>query len=101
MPDLDLDALAAQITDRLAERLGAGASQRYLSVAHAAVYCDLSEDSIRSLLSSGKLTALRPVPGRIVIDKRELDALLTSSTRRPRRGRGQYDRSTVENGHTG
>jgi excisionase family DNA binding protein len=77
----------------VAERLADLARRRYLSVAHAAEYADLSEDSIRSLLSSGKLTALRPVPGRVVIDRRELDALLLSSTRRPRRARGVYDRS--------
>ncbi len=95
MPDtpFDLDALADAIAGRLAERAAETAARRYLTVQHAAEYADISEDSIRSLLSSGKLTALRPVPGRIVIDRRELDALLASSTRRPRRGRGVYDRA--------
>jgi excisionase family DNA binding protein len=85
---LDLDALAVRVADRVAERLAAGAAQRYLTVRAAAAYSSLSEDSIRSLLVSGKLTALRPVAGRVLIDRRELDALLLSSTGRPRRGRG-------------
>jgi excisionase family DNA binding protein len=101
-PDFDLEdiasTLAVQIADRVAERIAAAASQRYLTVRHAAAYCDLSEDSIRSLLAGGKLTALRPVPGRAVIDRRELDALLASSTKRPRHGRGVYDRAGGKNG---
>jgi excisionase family DNA binding protein len=92
-PSIDLEALAERVAEHLAERLTSQAQRRYLTVAHAAEYSDLSTDSIRSLISAGKLTALRPVPGRIVIDRRELDALLASSTRRPRRGRGVYDRT--------
>ncbi len=91
-PAIDVDALAGAVAERLAELLPALPQKRYLTVAHAAEYADLSPDSIRSLLSSGKLTALRPVPGRVLIDRRELDALLQASTKRPRRGRGVYDR---------
>ena len=96
MPDaapLDFDAMVDAIVGRLAERVAESASQRYFSVQRAATYTDLSVDSIRSLLASGKLTALRPVAGRVVIDKRELDALLQSSTKRPRGGRGVYARA--------
>jgi excisionase family DNA binding protein len=93
-PDgLDLDALADAVADRLAERLAALAQRRYLSVASASEYTDLSQDTIRGLLASHKLTALRPVPGRVLIDRRELDSLLAGSTRAPRRGRGRYDRA--------
>ena len=97
-PDaIDVDALAEAVADRLAsrlaERLAAAASPAaHFRVKEAAEYSGLSEDSIRSLLTSGKLTALRPVPGRVVIDRRELDALLRASTKRPRRMRGMYDR---------
>jgi len=94
MPEpLDLDALADALADRLAERIGQAATQRYLTVAHAAEYTDLSADSIRSMLVSGKLTALRPVSGRVLIEKRELDAVLQASTKRPRKGRGVYERN--------
>jgi excisionase family DNA binding protein len=93
---LDVNALAAAVADRLADRLAdrvAGLlACRYLSVADAAVYTSLSTDTIRSLLASGKLTGLRPVGGRVLVDRRELDSLLQSSTKRPRRGRGVYDR---------
>jgi hypothetical protein len=90
MPDsLDLDRLAELLANRLTDRLGRSPAPRYLSVADASVYAGVSEDSIRSLLAGGKLTALRPVPGRVVIDRVELDALIRSSTSRPRRGRGR------------
>jgi hypothetical protein len=40
------------------------------------------------MISSGKLTALRPVKGRIVIDRDELDSVVRASTAAPRKGRG-------------
>ena len=92
---LDLGALAGTVADLVVERLADLARRRYLSVARAAEYADLSEDSIRSLLSSGRLTPLRPVPGRVVIDRRELDALVLSSTGQPRRRRGVYKRAAA------
>jgi excisionase family DNA binding protein len=99
-PDLDLDALAEALADRLTERIAALAQRRYISVADASSYTSLSIDTLRGLLATGKLTALRPVPGRVLIDRRELDALLASSTRRPRRGRGCYARSAPETEHS-
>jgi hypothetical protein len=48
----------------------------------------LSQDSIRNMLSSSRLTALRPVKGRVVIDRVELDAAVRARTCRPHRGRG-------------
>ena len=91
-PSVDLDALVDAVVQKLAERLASFSQKRYLTVQHAAEYADLSADTIRSLLSSGKLTGLRPVPGRVLVDRRELDSLLQGSTKRPRRGRGSYDR---------
>jgi hypothetical protein len=90
---LDIDALAEALAERLVQRVGAAVSRRYFSVADAATYSGLSADSIRSLLSSGKLTGYRPVSGRVVIDRRELDSLIQASTRVPRRRRGTYDRA--------
>jgi excisionase family DNA binding protein len=89
---IDLDTLVDLLAKRLDARLGASARQRYLSVADAATYSGLSPDSVRSMLASGKLTGYRPVAGRVVIDRKELDALIQSSTRHPRRGRGHYER---------
>jgi excisionase family DNA binding protein len=86
---IDLDALADAVARKVADQLVGRPAPRYLTVVQAADYTALSQDSIRALLAGGKLTALRPVAGRILIDKQELDALLRSSTRRPSRGRGQ------------
>jgi excisionase family DNA binding protein len=85
-PAVTLESLSAQVAE-LAARLDAPAP-RFLTVDSAARHCDVSADTIRRLLSSGKLTALRPVKGRIVIDRNELDDVVLSSNSRPRRGRG-------------
>ncbi len=82
----DIDDLAAALTDRIAERLADLGRSRFLTVARAAEYTDLSQDSIRSMISSRKLTGLRPVPGRVLVDRRELDSVILSSTRSPRAG---------------
>ena len=54
----------------------ASGSPRWLTIQAAADYCGLSAESIRRLLSARKLTAHRPVKGRILIDRGELDALI-------------------------
>jgi excisionase family DNA binding protein len=63
-------------------------SPRFLTIQRAAEYVSLSDDYIRRMISSGKLTALRPVKGRIVIDRDELDSVVRASTAAPRKGRG-------------
>lgn len=85
--DVPSNADLAAMLGLLLERTAAG-ERRFFSVADAAVYASLSEESIRRLLSAGKLTALRPVKGKISIDRQELDAFILSSTARPRIGRG-------------
>jgi hypothetical protein len=83
----DLARVEAKI-DALADRL-ASAGSRWLSLADAAVYASISEPSLRRLLSARKLTPHRPLAGKILVDRRELDALILSSTRRPTAGRGR------------
>jgi excisionase family DNA binding protein len=90
---LDVAALVDAVVEKLAERLAALSQRRYLSVADASAYCALSQDTLRGMLSSGRLTAYRPVRGRVLIDVRELDAVIQASTKRTRHGRGRYDRS--------
>lgn len=80
VPLADLQALIAK------------AMTRWLSVADAAVYSSLSEESIRRLMAANKLTAHRPVRGKIVIDRLELDAFILGSTAEPRKGRGRGKR---------
>ena len=61
---------------------------RWLTIKGAAAHSSLSEESIRRMLSSGKLAAHRPVKGRILIDKNELDNVISTATKQPRKGRG-------------
>ena len=63
-------------------------SPRFLAIDGAAAYTSLSPESIRRLIETGRLTALRPIPGRVLIDRLELDALVTSSTKCLQKGRG-------------
>lgn len=62
--------------------------RRFLGVADAAAYASLSDESVRRLLSAGKLAALRPIKGKILIDRLELDSLVLSSGAKVRTGRG-------------
>ncbi|HWE36730.1 MAG TPA: helix-turn-helix domain-containing protein [Isosphaeraceae bacterium] len=63
-----------------------------MSVELAAAYASVSEQTIRRLIGAGKLTPYRPVSGRVVVDRRQLDALVLSSTGPARSGRGRYPR---------
>ena len=84
---VNLEALDAKL-DALLERTGT-ADRRFLTVDSAAAYCDLSPESIRRLLASGKLTALRAVRGRVLIDRNQLDSYVLGCDSRPRSGRGR------------
>lgn len=78
-----------QLLRTLGDKLTLGTTPpRWLSVKAAAEYSSLSPDSIRQLLSGGKLTAHRPVRGRIVVDRVELDSVIGSATAGIRGGRG-------------
>lgn len=80
----DLDALVSRLLTR--------SDRRYMTIPTAAIYTDLSEESIRRLLSSGKLHGYRPVKGRILVDRVELDAVVKGATAEPRKGRGLHRR---------
>ena len=67
-------------------------AKRYLTVANAATYADLSPESIRRLIALRRLTAHRPVRGRVLVDRRELDALILSSNTNQQGGRGRAKR---------
>jgi len=69
------------------ERL-ASPPQRFMTLRTASGYSDLSVDSLRRLVESGKLTAHRPVRGRVLLDRMELDQVILGSTTHPRTGRG-------------
>ena len=70
----------------------AGVSFVFLTIAAAEKYTGISEESIRRLISAGKLQALRPVRGRIVLDRVALDSFVLGCNARPRTGRGQWRR---------
>ena len=67
--------------------------QAWLSIKSASTYTDLSVDSIRKLINRGDLTAHRPVSGRVLIKRSQLDALIDGSTLPARpNGRGVHRR---------
>lgn len=67
-------------------------SKRYGTLHEAHVFCGLSVRALRDMLARRDLTGYRPRPGRVLIDLRELDAVVRRGARR-RGTRGRYDRS--------
>jgi hypothetical protein len=53
---------------------------RFLKLADAARRCSLSVKSLQRLAKAGKLTILRPVGRRALIEASELDRLILAST---------------------
>ena len=78
----------AELSAKIDELLRDPSRRRWLSVADAATYSAVSEETIRTLISSGKLTGHRPVGGRVILDRLEIDTFLSSATNSPRHGRG-------------
>ena len=67
-----------------------GTAKKYVTVAAAAEFTGLSVATIRNLIAMHELTGYRPVPGRIVLDLREVDAFVRLSIgRRSTRGSGK------------
>lgn len=61
---------------------------RWLSVDGAAAYAGLSPVSIRRLLKRGVIRAHRPIKGKILIDRIELDSVVSTAVAEVRKGRG-------------
>ena len=87
MSDVILADIAAKLDALIARDVQS--SVRWLDVEGAAAYCSLSTKSIRRLVSSGKLTPRRPVRGKILLDRQEIDAVVASATGSLRKGRGR------------
>ncbi len=80
----------ADVIDRLdvlLERVTAAPTWgRWLDLESAERYCGLSIRSLRRLISSGTLTPHRICPGRVLLDRTELDAAIGGSAwSKPRR----------------
>ena len=89
-----LDTIAATL-GKLLDRSQAP-PQRFLRVSQAAEYAGVAVKTIRRLLATGRLHTYRPVRGRVVIDRQELDQLiLTSANARPRRRKATSGRESV------
>lgn len=86
----DLNDLVNKI-DEVLERLPPPRLPKYFTIAGAAEYSSLSEESIRGFVDLGKLQAFRP-NGRLLIDRLELEQFVATSTKRPRKGRGIWPR---------
>jgi len=91
-------ALAEQLADRLRSVLDqAKPAAKWLTIQDASKYCGLSSDSIRRLIDAGDLRAYRPVGGRVLVDRAELDEFIIGTAGcRPRRGRGIRSTSRSE-----
>lgn len=89
-PDLaaELEAIHAKVDALLAA--GSAPAPRFLSIEKAASYCNLSPNSIRRMIGRGDLTPLRPVKGKIVVDRVQLEQLVLGATDRPVNGRGTH-----------
>ena len=74
--------------DSMSKRESFGSDRGYLSVKRAALYCDLSQKTLRRFIAGGRLTAYRPAKGKILIKRSELDAFIDQCTRKVRSGRG-------------
>ena len=60
----------------------------FLSLKNASSYADLSEKTLRRFISAGRLQSYRPARGKILVKRKELDALIETSTKQIRKGRG-------------
>lgn len=82
----------AAISDKLDQLLARcePVERRYLPVAAAAAYAGCIEKTIRRALNANELQPLRPCRGRVVVDKRAIDAWLARTAgKRFRKGRGR------------
>lgn len=83
-----------RLLSELKDSVGVG-PKRWLSIAEGSAYTGLSVASLKTLLASGKLTSHRPVRGRVLLDRHEIDSVIQSSTNQIRRGRGTWDRNRI------
>lgn len=60
----------------------------FLSLKKASSYADLSEKTLRRFITAVRLQSYRPARGKILVKRKELDALIEKSTKQIRKGRG-------------
>ena len=58
-------------------------SPRFGSYPEAETYSGLSQSTLRMLVREGRLTVYRPVPGRTLLDFRQLDDVVRSGAGKP------------------
>lgn len=83
-----VDQIRAAVRADLAALI-ARAGRRWMTIKAGARHSSLSPVTIRRLLKAGKLTAHRPVRGRVLVDRQQLDNLIATSTTELRKGRGR------------
>lgn len=92
----ELAAVELAVISRIdLEKLIANVGATWLTIEAAAARSSLSKGSIKRLFSAGKLTAHRPVRGRVLIAHNELDSVIRAATSTPRVGRGLNNRARV------
>lgn len=91
MPVEDLNKGLSAIVRKLDEllELARRTNRRFVSIPDAAAHTGLSTTSIRRLIASGKLSPLRPVRGKIVLDLRQLESVVSNAREVPKTSRGR------------
>lgn len=79
--------LDAKLEKLLSPTDGQG-ERSFMSLKTAAFYSDLSQKTLRRFIADGSLTAYRPAKGKVLLKRKELDALINKSTKQVRSGRG-------------
>jgi hypothetical protein len=55
-------------------------AKRYVTITEVAAFTALSEGTIRNLLATGQLTSFRPVPGRDLLELRQVERPTASAS---------------------
>ena len=77
-----------QSVDTALSRILSKPERGYLSLKNGALFCDLSEKTLRRFISAGRLKSYRPARGKVLVKKKELEALIEQSDKPIRTGRG-------------
>ena len=85
-PDAATDAqtLSVLLDEVRALRAGLASDRhiwpRWMDLETASTYCSLSVKSLRRSIASGRIKAHKLVPGKLLLDRRELDAVIQAMT---------------------
>lgn len=68
-------ATIEELVPLILRRLAENSAQRFFSPKEAATYLGVSLDTVKRMLRAGKIPHTKPTPGRVLIDRADLDML--------------------------